>query len=175
MQYLDVFARCALGVVFAIAVAGKVSGREAFRSFARSLADMRILPARLITPVAAASAVVEALVIVLVAIPLRWAGQAAFAVAVGVLVALTAAIVLSLRNGNRAPCRCFGASRTPLGMRHVVRNALLLVVAILGLVGAYTAGGFTVPATIVAAVAGAVAGVTMTAYDDLAELVRPAR
>ena len=96
---------------------------------------------------------------------------AGFAVAAGLLAVFTGAIVLSLRRGNAAPCRCFGASSTPLGPRHVARNAVLVALALLGLVAALVPGPADLAGLVVAGAAGVVAGVTITAFDDIAALV----
>jgi len=82
---------------------------------------------------------------------------------------------LSVRRGNTAPCRCFGASSTPLGPRHLVRNALLLAVAAAGLAGVLTPGALELPGTLVAGAAGLVVGAMITVFDDIADLVKPAR
>lgn len=54
---------------------------------------------------------------------------------IALLIAFTALIVLRLAQGRRPPCACFGSwSATPLGWRHLVRNAALIVVAIVAVV-----------------------------------------
>jgi hypothetical protein len=133
MRYAEIACRLCLLTVFALALAGKVSGREAFAAFTRSLRAMAVLPEPAVAPAARASVVAEALVVVLLAIPARYPAAAGFAVAVGVLAVFTAAILRSVRRGNSVPCRCFGASSTPLGTRHVVRNIVLIAVALTGL------------------------------------------
>jgi hypothetical protein len=44
------------------------------------------------------------------------------------------AIAGALRRGETASCNCFGRSTVPLRVRHLVRNALLMAVAGIGLV-----------------------------------------
>ncbi len=47
------------------------------------------------------------------------------------LVAFTVAIVRQLHAGARPPCACFGAwSTAPIGPAHVVRNAVLIALAV---------------------------------------------
>lgn len=52
--------------------------------------------------------------------------------AIGALSVFTALIVARLREGRRPTCACFGAwSSRPIGASHVVRNAVLLGLAVL--------------------------------------------
>ena len=51
--------------------------------------------------------------------------------ALALLVALTGLVVVRLGEGRHPPCACFGAwSARPLGPGHVVRNGLLIVLAV---------------------------------------------
>jgi len=60
---------------------------------------------------------------------------AAAVVALCVLVAFTALIVRRLAEGQHPPCACFGAwSAAPLSWSHVVRNAVLIVLAVVAIV-----------------------------------------
>ncbi|HET9140864.1 MauE/DoxX family redox-associated membrane protein [Actinophytocola sp.] len=172
MHYLDVAARFLLGTVFLVAVVGKVSSKAAFAAFTGSLTRMAVLPPRAAGPAARVTVVLEALTVVLLAVPVELAAAAGFVVAGGLLAAFTVAIGLSLRTGNRAPCRCFGASSTPLGPRHIVRNGLLIAVAAAGLLGLAAAGESDLAGTVVAALAGLIAGAAVAALDDIVELVR---
>jgi len=175
VRYAELACRLCLLTVFVVALAGKLSGKDAFAAFTRSLRQMSVIPQGTVAVAARASVAAEALVIVLLAIPLRGAGAAGFAVAAGLLAVFTGAIVLSLRRGNVAPCRCFGASSTPLGARHVVRNVVLISLALLGFGAALAPGPADLAGLLVAGAAGVVAGVTVTAFDDIAALLRPAR
>lgn len=57
----------------------------------------------------------------------RWAAVTAAVL----LVAFTGLIAKRLAEGKRPPCACFGAwSAEPIGGKHIVRNAVLLVLAI---------------------------------------------
>jgi uncharacterized membrane protein YphA (DoxX/SURF4 family) len=61
---------------------------------------------------------------------------AAGVLALVLLVAFTTLIVRRLAEGRHPPCACFGAwSASPLGWRHVARNAVLIVLAGLTVVG----------------------------------------
>ncbi|MFI5912132.1 MauE/DoxX family redox-associated membrane protein [Dactylosporangium sp. NPDC051541] len=176
MGYLEVAARLLLATVFAVALFGKVTGGRAYAAFADSIARMRVLPARVARPAALASVVTEGAVVLLLVLPWRWAAVAGFVLAAGLLAVFAAAIAISLRGGNRAPCRCFGASATPLGRGHIVRNLILIVIALTGLAAAAAvgagAGAIAIPGAVVAGAAGLVAGIVVTAYDDIVTLFR---
>lgn len=175
MVYLLLGCRCLLGLVFAASVTSKLRGRAPYAEF--TLAAQRLAPgwvtARVPAEVlAAVVAAAEAAVVVLLAGPgtVRWGLVVAGVLAMGFAVAVTAA----LRRGDRAPCRCFGASDRPIGQVHLVRNGLLAATACLGLVADQADGGPLQPAGAVAAVvAGAVAAMLVVTADDVAELFGP--
>jgi len=57
-------------------------------------------------------------------------------VAVVMLVAFSALLGLRLAEGAHPPCACFGSwSAKPLSWKHLVRNAALLAIAIVAIVG----------------------------------------
>ncbi|WP_158645597.1 MauE/DoxX family redox-associated membrane protein [Stackebrandtia albiflava] len=175
MIYLDVACRCALIVVFAVSAFTKSYGSESFARFVRSVRDMGVLPERVAArPVALAVVSAEVAIPLLLVVPSAATGSAGFVLAAGLLLGFTVAIVLSVRRGNQTPCRCFGHSTVPLGVRHVWRNGALILVAASGAVAAMTGAGTTEPGvTAVAVVAGLVVGGLVTVFDDLAELVSP--
>jgi uncharacterized membrane protein YphA (DoxX/SURF4 family) len=60
--------------------------------------------------------------------------RASAACAIALLVVFTALIANRLRHGEHPPCSCFGAwSASPIGARHLLRNAALLAAAIVAL------------------------------------------
>nr|BFE60911.1 methylamine utilization protein MauE [Dactylosporangium thailandense] len=172
MGYVEVAARLLVATVFVVALAGKVGSRRAYTAFADSLRQMRVVPPRLVAPAAAGSVAAEVAVVALLLVPARWAAVAGFVIAAGLLAVFAGAIALSLRTGSRAPCRCFGASTTPLGRGHIVRNAVLVAIALAGLAAAAGGSAIAVPGAIVAGGAGLVVGIVVTAYDDIAALFR---
>jgi hypothetical protein len=173
MGYIEVGCRLLIAVVFAGALAGKVTSRAAFTAFVASLRDMQVVPPRLTRAAARASVTTEALITVLMLVPVRLAGVLGFLLSAGLLVVFAAAIAQSLRQGNRAPCRCFGASSTPLGRRHIVRNAALIAVSLLGLGVALAGGPVDVVAGLVAAAAGLFVGAVVMRLDDIVSLFAP--
>ncbi|MFC5813665.1 MULTISPECIES: MauE/DoxX family redox-associated membrane protein [Nonomuraea] len=173
MHYLDVACRLLLAAVFVTAAWTKVSGKAGWAAFVGSLRQLDQVPGPLLRPAAFAVVATEIVVAVLLLVPVRVAGWIGFALAGCLLLSFTLVIGRALSRGNRAPCRCFGASSTPLGPIHIVRNLILVCVAVLGLAGASAPGAFEVPYALLAGVAGLVAGILITAFEDLVALFRP--
>ncbi|MEV4242702.1 MauE/DoxX family redox-associated membrane protein [Streptosporangium canum] len=123
-QYVAPACRCARGVVFLVAVFSKVRGRDAFHAFRASLLNMVALPADKATLLSASVVLSEVCVVVLLTV--QWTAPVGFVPAGAVLLAFSAGIVRVVRSGARTPCRCFGATATPLSGRHLIRNAGLL-------------------------------------------------
>lgn len=177
MAYLLLACSLTLALVFGMSAASK-TGRSAFGEFASSAGPLEVLPRALRRPAATATLAAEVVLTVLLLISVVAAfttalapvAVIAYAGAAALLLAFTVAIVLTLRRGSRKPCRCFGAKATPLGPAHVVRNVLLLAVALAGLV-ALTGNSEVAPAgAALAGVAGLVAGLLVTRFDDLTDL-----
>lgn len=175
MPYAALGCRAVLVTIFLIAVAGKAAGRTSFREFTGSLAAMGVIPPRGAAAAAAATVSAEMLVVVLSAVPASAAGVAGCATGAVLSITFSAAIAVSLRRGHRAPCRCFGRSVTPLGSRHLVRNAIVVAVSVLGAAASSGGGALDVAGAVVAAGAGLFLGLAIAAYDEIAELVAPAR
>ena len=162
-EYLRAACATLIGLVF---VASAVTKLRDFGGFARSLPALAPVAPGLVRPLASAVVAAEAVVPVLLAVP-PWASYG-FALAFGLLTAFTAAIVLALRRGRRARCRCFGASGAPVGPRHLVRNGTLLAVTALGWAAPPS---LAVPAGLaVAATAGLAGAVLVISFDDVADL-----
>ncbi|YCK41139.1 MauE/DoxX family redox-associated membrane protein [Actinomadura sp. ATCC 39365] len=166
MQYVALACRVTLGVVFLVAVAGKVRGRSAFAGFRGSVRGLVPLGPRAVTALSGAVVLAEGCVVVLLAIP--GTVRAGMMLAGTVLVGFCAGIVRAMRSGSTTPCRCFGAAGTPLGRRHLVRNAGLLALVAAGLVPGHAAPH---PAGVALSVlAGGVLAVIVIFFDDLADL-----
>ncbi|WP_432870062.1 MauE/DoxX family redox-associated membrane protein [Microbispora rosea] len=168
MAYLFAFCRLLTGIVFLMSAVSKLRGRAAYEEFTAATRALVRLPSR---PVAALVVAAEITVAPLLA--WRPTALAGFCVALGLLVAFTAAIVVALRRGRRVPCRCFGASAVPVGTGHLARNAVLIAAATAGAVHAGTGAAFVGlgPAGLaaVALAAGAVA-VLLSAIGEIAGL-----
>ena len=147
-----------------------------------AVAKSGLVAGRALTVTAAGLAAGEALAALVAVVAAGLAVAAAGEPAVLLTVALAAAVVLTgvltagvalvLRRGVRARCACFGSSAArPLGPPHLVRNVVLLAVAIVGL-AASIAGATDAPvgASIVALAGGGVAGLLVTHLDELIDL-----
>ncbi len=170
MDYLDFSCRVLLGTVFAVAVVGKVRRSTAYREFVASLRGLGWLPESVLSPVAVAVVACEALVVGLLAVPVT--GVLGHLLAVLVLGSFSAAVAVSLYRGQQVRCRCFGSDGGQFGVSHLVRNGLLMVVGVLGVV-ASAAGGAS-PRWDLLLAGGAVALLCAGAivrWDDLAYLI----
>lgn len=122
MDIVHAVASLVLGAVFVGSGVAKLIDVAGWRRQAAGLA----VPG----PVAVAVPVVELAVGAATATQL--AAPAPAAAALGLLVAFTALIGWNLRHGRRPPCACFGAaSTTPISWRHIARNAILVVIAVI--------------------------------------------
>lgn len=172
-----------LCTVFAASAYGKVRSTTAWQSFMSSLKPLGLVPERLLRPAAIVLPAVElALAIALLAGVLggfakldgvlaiaRWAAAGAIAV----LFVLTVGVATAVARRTKASCACFGASTRPLGRLHVVRNATLLIIAVLALLATGDRSA-SAGALVVGAVAGVVGAALIIRLEDLADLFFPA-
>ncbi|MEV0977429.1 MauE/DoxX family redox-associated membrane protein [Streptomyces sp. NPDC049915] len=169
MAYALLAVRLLVGIVFAASATGKLRGAGAFAGFEDSARAMGV-PARAVRPVAVTVVAGECAAVVLLA--LGPGGAFGFGLTLLLLAAFTAGIVRALRAGTRTSCACFGASTTPLGRRHVVRNTVLLALAAFGLAAALA--GTPVPGqaagVLVAAFAALVGALLVIFTDELGSL-----
>lgn len=176
MTYLALSCRVLLGTVFAISGVTKVSGRASFAAYVRSVRRLGSLPPALARPAALVLITAELGVVTLLAIPAAATGAGGFALAAGMLAVFSAAIIGSIRRGERAPCRCFGRSAATLTGRHVARNLILAGLALAGLAATATAGPATFSKAgsfLSAVVIGLVLGWLATEIDNIVALARP--
>jgi hypothetical protein len=175
-----------IGLVFAVSAVSKVSGRVAFREFESALRALRLVPPRLVMPLAGTVVAVEfAVPVALVTgslqagsllpgahpgAPIAGATAAGLLLAVLLLLAFIGVTVRSVHRRAAVPCRCFGTGGAPLGYPHVARNALLIAIAVTGwwAPGAgtsYQAAGITL-----AIAGGAVAASLLIRFDDVVDV-----
>lgn len=179
MDYVAVACRCLIATVFGIAALSKLRGRDTFTEFVRSTEELlhAAIPTsgaglRAIRWIAATVVGAELATVVLVLAPAKT--RIGFGLTVVVLAAFSFGIAGAVRRGVRASCRCFGASTAPLGKRHLIRNAFLLLVAGVGLVVGSGDLGRAHPAGLLTAVGAAVLlAVVLTRLDDLVDLSTP--
>ncbi|QYC42071.1 hypothetical protein Nocox_22335 [Nonomuraea coxensis DSM 45129] len=160
MPYIELGCRAVLCFVFLAALAGKATGWRAFVSSVPGLAPG--LPA---APVAVAVLAAESAAVALLVLGER----AGFVLAAVMTAAFAAAILQALRRGSAATCRCFGVTAAPLGRAHVVRNLLLVAVAVIG--WATPGGSVELAGVALALVAAAVLAAVLVLFDDLADLL----
>ncbi|WP_063762666.1 MauE/DoxX family redox-associated membrane protein [Streptomyces sp. NRRL S-1448] len=175
MDILAVACASCLAVVFGAAALGKLRSRAAFSRFAQSLTTWDLLPAGWVRPCAVLVAASEvAVLLLLLASPLAVpAGRVGFVLAAGLLLAFTAGAALMVVRGVRAVCRCFGASGSPMGRLHVLRNGVLTLIAAGGVLGSSGIAAVAPAYGAVAVAGGAVVGALVTRLEDLAALFRP--
>jgi len=163
MEYLRAGFASLIGLVF---LASAVSKLRDYGEFFRSLPVLAPVRPALLRPLAVAVITSEAAVPILLVIPSTrtWG----FGLGGGLLAAFSAAIAAALQRGRRTPCRCFGASSTPLGAGHLIRNTILLITAVAG----GLAPGEQAPAAGVALAVGAglFAAVLIVAFEDIVYL-----
>ncbi len=165
MESVVLTCRLLLGVVFAVSLAGKLRGTGDFVEATRRLVPVRF--ARWDRLLSAAVAAVELGVLILLVVQ----PTAGFLLALALLAAFTVALAAALRRGETAPCHCFGSVGTPLGRRHVVRNAVLLSIAALGL--AFPAMSPPLAESLPAATIALAVAAIVIRFDDLVELYQP--
>jgi uncharacterized membrane protein len=174
MTFLTISLRTLLGVVFALALGGKLRSRRSFADFAASLDGLRWLPGPARTAAPLAVVAVEGASIPLLAVPATV--PLGFGLALLTLAAFTASVGWSLRRGDTVRCQCFGTDSGPMGASQVARNGVLLVGAAAGLL-ASAAGPASASAApvgaVIAAAAGALVAVLVVRWDDLRFVFSP--
>lgn len=115
-----------LGLIFLLAGASKLAAGRAWPVQARELGA----PAIVIPVLPWVELAVGAALIAQVGEP--WVA----ALAVLMLMGFTILIAMRIIEGRDPECACFGAwSSTPVGPKHIIRNAVLMVVGLLALYG----------------------------------------
>jgi hypothetical protein len=171
---------CLVGLVFAVSAASKLRGRTAFDEFVgttRVLA-VAIVPGYEVSRDQARMigvAVISGEIAVPVFLVVPGKAGIGLGVAMILLTAFGMGIAAAMRRGLRTTCRCFGSSSTPLGRRHLVRNALLVAVAATGLAFGPDRVANGDPAGLALAGVGAlVLAALVVRLDDLIDLFTPA-
>jgi uncharacterized membrane protein YphA (DoxX/SURF4 family) len=112
-----------LGAVFVVAGVSKIVAGPTWVAQARELGA----PAPVATALPGLELVVGALLVTGIAAPLP-------AVVAAFMLVFSVAIARQLVDGRHPPCACFGAwSQRPLGEGHLLRNAGLIVVALIAI------------------------------------------
>jgi uncharacterized membrane protein YphA (DoxX/SURF4 family) len=113
-----------LGAVFVVAAVSKIVAGTAWVAQARELGA----PTPVATMLPGVELVLGALLVAGIAAPIP------AVVAALLLIVFSVAIARQLVDGRHPPCACFGAwSQRPLGEGHLLRNAALIIVALLAI------------------------------------------
>jgi hypothetical protein len=179
MDYVAIACRCLIGLLFGVSAFSKVRDSVAFAEFTTSTRTLLAgaLPghgphAMVERWLPSAVVLAEATVVALVAVPASV--RFGFGLASVLLAGFTLAIAVAIRRSVRTTCRCFGASTTPLGASHLVRNGVLLLVALTGLtVGPGELARVDRAALIMTVGLAAIAVVVIARLDDLVALFTP--
>lgn len=128
MEILAVVARVALGLVFIYAGALKLRSR----TFARSVEAMALVPQRAATTISRwlprAELILGLLLLAGLSLPV------VISLTSLLLLLFTTSVVISLLHKRRVECGCFGGSTRPATWLTVLRNAVLLALAMLILI-----------------------------------------
>ena len=166
--YLELGCRGVLAGVLLVSLAGKLRGRAAYAAFVAATKSLLATGDRQAGVLAPLTIAAEIGTVVALAI-----GPAGLVAAAALLGCFTGALVLALRRGSVAPCRCFGASTTPIGLHHVVRNVVLIGLAAAGLIAGAAPGDPPVePAALaITALAVGVCVLVTARLDDLVDVL----
>lgn len=159
-----------LGIVFVVALVGKLREPRPIQTLASALAAIAPSGARTAAAaVIAAEAVVVAGLATGVIVP--WAARLSAGLAAVLMSVFALAIGISLHRGVNARCRCFGTAGDALGWRHVVRNSIILVAAVIGAAAPPVRLSALEPApALLACLAGGLAGLLIIQFDAIVEL-----
>ena len=171
VEYLSIFCRAVVGLVFAASVMGKVTGRERFKAFVTWVAEMPLPLTNRPQTIAVLVVMTEAAIVVTVTISAT--AQLGLILAALILGLFATSTFVLVRRGIRTPCLCFGRSTSPMSMEHVYRDLLVLAIAIAGLFGAGS-GQPLIGGVALSASGAAVAALLIVSWEDLAFLVRDA-
>lgn len=168
MTYLAAACQGLLIAVLAVSAASKVGRRADFQDFVASLRRTGLVQASTARVAAMAVVLTEGSAVLMLLLPST--RRVGFVVAGLLLAVLTAGVAVIVRHGSQVTCRCFGASDAPLRIRHVIRNGILTMAAVVGVIT--RAQAFDATAVVVVLI-GAVCAVPAIFLDDFVELFRP--
>jgi hypothetical protein len=140
VAFLSLVSELTLVGVFAMAALSKL---HTPRSFAAGVRAFRLLPNTLVPVVSGGVISMEFAVVGLTLIGLiqsRLFAVAGLAMAGLLLVAFSLTIAILMRSGTYVPCRCVGASDRPLGLEHLIRNVILMILVVAGIAGSDRGG-----------------------------------
>lgn len=171
MDFVSLICRLALAIIFLFAAAGKTITAKRWRSFVTATAALTDTGSRTayvlsVTTLAAELAVCSLLL-------------TTFDTPIGpitallLLAALSAALTRAIVRDTSQPCHCFGSTDEPVGIRHLVRNGVLAVVAGFALHGSTVPTTLSLPDLLAAALPGMALTAVVTYWDELADAIYP--
>jgi hypothetical protein len=173
MTYVLLIARLALAGVLLVSAVAKVRALDDTRAMVDGLLR-RIGPGarRLARPAALALITAEAVTGLALLGPAP-AARLGLVAAAALTAGFTALAVLATVTRTEVACACFGRPTARLGPRHLVRNAPLLGLAVLGLWGSATASGAApaLPGVVLCVLTAALITALTAFFDDIADLL----
>jgi uncharacterized membrane protein YphA (DoxX/SURF4 family) len=176
VRFLALIGHVTVMAIFALAGWSKIRSGQAFVAFGDGTPALRSVDGLVVRVLTVAVIVAEVSTAGLLAVGFAagWAAVTGFSLAGLLLASFTAALTIAVRRGDQVPCRCFGASDTNVGWRHVVRNIALIVCTVFGASGRLMGDGAVDAPTVVAAVAVGTAMTIITLkLDDVVATFRP--
>jgi hypothetical protein len=173
--------------VFTASAVAKLRRPSAYRDYRAGLRATELVPTRLLNVTAVLLVVIEAasaagLAGGAVLLATRSPGafplaESALAAAAAMAALLAAGVAAIIRRGTTARCACFGStSARPLGAAHLIRNTLLLLALLAGLVCCSLGrSAAELAESALALVPGLVAALLFVRWDDLVSLYGPIR
>jgi Methylamine utilisation protein MauE len=172
MIYVSVGCRSALVLIFVIACISKVQNTESYRAFHESLGDIGLPSALAVRALSVVIPVAEAVVALLIAV--NRTSVWGLAASVGLLASFTAGVGVAKARGRTVRCRCFGESSVSTTGEHILRNAVLAVISIAGMLASLAPAGHLRAAMAIFAIGIGVIGAGLfLRWDELAFLLRP--
>jgi hypothetical protein len=169
-EYLLLGERWLLAAVFAAAFFGKAHSAARFGHFVTTVIRLTNAPERPARRIAGVVVAFEgAIALQLLVDPTAWWGLLQ---AVGLLVLFITVVVHAIRGGILTPCRCFGGSGAVMSYPLLVRNVLLIAVAVPGILHGPQVPSTSMPGSLLAAGVGVVlAAALLRYYDAVSELI----
>ncbi|MFF8597040.1 MauE/DoxX family redox-associated membrane protein [Streptomyces sp. NPDC015220] len=178
MDFVSALSQASLVLVFAAAIVGKIRNTASFLAFKQAVATLGPVPAARAGVLAAGVVIAEAMTVLLLADPWphgdRLPAVIGLLTAIGLLASFTYAIAHALRTGIQVGCRCFGTSASPVGPPQLIRNSVLLVLAVVAIPGAGESGHLSWQARFAGWLCGATAALVLVVGDELVALLRSA-
>jgi hypothetical protein len=177
MRHLTLIACLAIAATFAVSVAGSIRGRQAFRAYRAGVTLLTGRTGPAATALGTAVIGAEGAAAVLCLLP--GCGPVGPLLAAALLLAFTAALARVVAQRRTGSCHCFAGSRGDVGIRHLVRNGVLVALAAAGAVGRSAGADAVPPGVLLRQLAldllvAVVLVAVVLAWDDLVSLfVRP--